>query len=47
MGDRQPPPKRQPQPRPEKTPAIPLYRPDGAIDDVAEKEDSPHIDLVG
>jgi len=47
MGNRQPPPKRQPQPRPDHTPAIPLYRPDGAVDGIAESEDTTHIDLVG
>ena len=47
MGNRQPPPKRQPQLRPDHTPAIPLYRPDGAVDGIAESEDTTHIDLVG
>lgn len=48
MGNRQPPPRKQP-PRhqPDHTPLATLYRPDGAIDGTLDEEGTAHIDLVG
>ena len=42
-GDRQPPPRRHPQPRKDSIPAPKTYGPDGNV----ESEEGPHIDLVG
>lgn len=49
-GDRQPPPRRQPQRQRDHTPASKLYRPDGAIEGAESALDESaiiHIDLVG
>ena len=50
MGDRQPPPRRQPQRRPDNIPATKVYSPHGVIDGAdgaMDEEIIPHIDLVG